>query len=54
MPKFVMTWPTARTFANVGEVEPGATIEADENPDPAFFHLAKETKSAGKPAGDED
>lgn len=43
----------ARTYADLGLVEPGATVEADENPDPRFFTEAKPKKSAKSDTSEE-
>lgn len=44
--QFRMTWPTSRVFPDLGEVESDAVIDADENPDPAFFEPVRPTPQA--------
>ena len=50
MSQWKYTGTEGRTFPDHGlEVEPGDVIEADENPDPAFFEAAaSKSKSATK------
>ncbi len=45
-----MTWPTARTFPDLGEVAPGEQVEAEVNPHPAFFAEATPTVAVAETA----
>lgn len=52
MPSFRMNRPTTRVFADLGEIEPGQVVEADENPHPAFFDELKDPPKPKKPTGE--
>lgn len=45
MAKFRFTGPEPRDFHDFGHLEPGAQVDAKDNPDPVWFEQAP-TKSA--------
>lgn len=44
MARFVLLGNEPREFHDFGLLHPGDTVEAQENPDPAWFDTAKTTK----------
>lgn len=46
MPTFVFTGPEPRVFHAFGVLEPGASVDAKDNPDPVWFAPAKPKKPA--------
>lgn len=56
MPKFRHTYPYARVFPALGEVQPDEIVTAKENPDGNFFDEVEEPKAerVTKPKSEED